>query len=96
MMIFLSFLLASANAAITHAEIPGRMPTKLSATDLTREALDYHQYPNFMAFLKTVDISKGIRKSDPRNAHLITTPIVFTPTQEMWDGVFKAAAKDHL
>lgn len=88
--------ITTCEAAIARPEIQGRLATRLTPAEIEREAQDELKYPHFMAWLKTLDIAPGVRRSDPRNGHLITTPVVFQPTQDMWNKFFLLAAQDHL
>ncbi|MFN8369717.1 MAG: hypothetical protein U0T83_03725 [Bacteriovoracaceae bacterium] len=54
------------------------------------------KYPNFYAFLKSIDIKAGIRKVDPRNRHLTEAEYAYYAPQSVWDNLFKAAIKDNL
>lgn len=85
-----------APAEIDRKNVNGRLQTRLSADEIAREALDEQAYPHFMQFLKTVDVSRGLHDTDPRNLNLIGSKKFFHPTPEMWDGFFKSAAADHL
>jgi hypothetical protein len=68
----------------------------LTAGEIQREAWDTKQYPHLMGFLKSIDISKRVFPTDPRNAKFILAPTYFDPTIEMWSGFFKSCAEDHL
>jgi hypothetical protein len=91
--------IASASAAVTpvpRPEIPGRLSTKLTQTELAREERDRSTYPNFMKFLRTVDATKLLHPTDPRNAHLIKSANYMVPDQKLWDAFLAAAVADHL
>jgi len=84
------------HAGIRRPDIPGRLPTRLSSAEIAREGLDEQLYPNFMKFLKTVGVSRGIYKTDSRNRKWIKSSHFYTPGAEVWDEFFLAASKDRL
>lgn len=56
---------------------------------------DFERYPNMMRFIKSVP-SFRLEPRPAGNEHLIKAEHVHRPTQELWDGFFKAAVKDKL
>ncbi len=78
------------------ANIPHRLPTILTTAEIQREALDEKLYPTFMSFIHSVDIIRSLQPIDQRNTALIRSPVMYQPSQALWDGFFRAAAADHL
>jgi hypothetical protein len=94
----LSFLtlLPFASANQEQITLPERLATKLTQEEQSREKHDTARYPHFMRFLKTADISTGIKSTDPRNFRIIPSSRHLTPTVEMWRDFFLSATKDRL
>src|SRR4051812_14040494 len=82
--------------AIKVADRPAKLATRLTEGELQREAYDLNKFPHFMKYIKSIDPSKRMVPTDPRNGAWVKTSQVFTPNVEMWSGFFKAAAEDHV
>ncbi len=95
-LLVLCALTAQSFAAFDRGAVPGRLATRLSPEEIAREAMDEVTYPNFMKFLKTVDVSAGVHPTDSKNSKWIKSSHYFSPPPALWDQFFKAAAADGL
>ncbi len=96
MLLFGSIGMHSVQANLPELNQIGRLTTHLSSEELTREKMDAKNYPYFMKFIKTIDVSNSIYPTDPKNQHWIQSTHYFKPTLQMWNGFLQAAAADHL
>ena len=73
-----------------------RLSTHLTSAEVARETADEEKYPNFMTFLKSVQLLNGMSLADPRNGKYIKTTHVYMPRTNDWKGFWMAAAADHI
>lgn len=95
-MITILLLTLSAHASTVSDPRNEELATHLSPVQVETEKRDLSRFPKLSRFLSTLRINEGLVPSDPRNAHIVPTRMVFQPTKKMWKDFFVIAAEEKL